>query len=408
MNNSALVLARHELQQLQSDHLLRTLRVAKTATAAHQTFGDKAYRAFCSNDYLGLANDALINAALIEGVQQYGSGSGASHWVSGHSQAHEHLQSRLARFQSEYIPECTSLLFSTGFAANLSVITALSQLSAPGEVSLYSANLNHASIIDGVRLSQKMFDVKLTRFDTNELEALKAQLANDSRPLKIIITDAVFSMDGHIAPLAELLDLATQFDALLMVDDAHGFGVLGDKGHGVLSSLKLHSDRWVYVGTLGKAAGVSGAFVCAQKSLTQWISQKARPHIYSTASPPALAHALCASLDLIEGERGQQKRRHLSHLISLFKQQAVFEHFQLMPSDTPIQPLILGSNEVALSVSKALDDLGFMVPAIRPPTVPLNTARLRITLCAEHDEADVLALVQTLRDIESTLFGKSA
>ena len=403
MSTKALALARSQLEQLQREHLLRTLRVAKTATAPLQTFGDKSYRAFCSNDYLGLANDASINAALIEGVQQFGSGSGASHWVSGHSQAHEELQRRLARFQSEYIPACSSLLFSTGFAANLSVITALSQLSAPGQVSLYSANLNHASIIDGIRLAQKMFGVQLTRFDTHSLAALKEQLSTDSNPLKIIITDAVFSMDGHIAPLTELLDLAIQFDALLMVDDAHGFGVLGDSGHGILSTLNLCSERWVYVGTLGKAAGVSGAFVCAEKSLTQWISQKARAHIYSTASPPALAHALCASLELIEGERGKQKRHHLNHLIALFKEHAIFKHFKLMPSDTPIQPLILGSNEVALNVSKKLDDLGFMVPAIRPPTVPEDTARLRITLCAEHTDVDVMALVQTLQDIESVI-----
>jgi 8-amino-7-oxononanoate synthase len=403
MSNRALELAASKLEQLQSEHLLRTLRVAKTATAPIQTFGDKSYRAFCSNDYLGLANDPSIKAALIEAVGQYGVGSGASHWVSGHSQAHEELESRLARFQNEHIPACTALLFSTGFATNLSVITALTQLASPGQTSLYSANLNHASIIDGVRLAQKMFDAKLTRFDTDALNVLALQLEQDTHPLKIIITDAVFSMDGNLAPLRELLELANRFDALLMVDDAHGFGVLGEQGHGVLSTLHMRSERWVYVGTLGKAAGVCGAFVCAHKDFTQWISQKARPHIYSTASPPALARALSTSLDLIEGPRGHQKRQHLMHLIHLFKAHAVFNHFKLMPSDTPIQPLVLGSNEVALKVSKSLDDMGFMVPAIRPPTVPANTARLRITLSAEHQEQDVMALVEALKHIESSL-----
>jgi 8-amino-7-oxononanoate synthase len=404
MSKSALKLAENKLAQLKSEHLLRTLRIANSPTAPHQSFGGKHYLAFCSNDYLGLANDPDVNAALIDGVKRYGSGSGASHWVSGHSQVHEQLQNRLAAFQSDHIPSSSALLFSTGFAANLSVITALSQLNSSEPASLYSADLNHASIIDGIRLAQKMFDAKLTRFDTQDLSSLRDQLASDTSSLKIIITDSVFSMDGHLAPLKALHELAERFDALVLVDDAHGFGVLGDQGHGVLSALKLRSERWVYVGTLGKAAGVSGAFVCAQETLTEWISQKARPHIYSTASPPALAHALCASLDLIEGPRGEQKRHHLQHLIERFKARATFKHFRLMHSDTAIQPLILCSNDAALHVSKALDDLGFMVPAIRPPTVPINTARLRITLCAEHQEADVLALIENLQRIESTLF----
>lgn len=404
MSTKALELARSGLAQLQNDQLLRTLRVAQSASAPQQTFGERQYRVFCSNDYLGLANDGLLKEAVMEGIKRYGVGSGASHWVSGHSQAHEELQNRLASFQSESIPQCSALLFSTGFAANLSVVTALSQLSAYGETAIYSANLNHASIIDGVRLAQKMVNVKLTRFDTDGLATLRANLSKDSHALKIIITDAVFSMDGHLAPLSELLDLAEQYDALVMVDDAHGFGVLGERGHGILSTLNVPSHRWIYVGTLGKAAGVSGAFVCAQNELTQWISQRARAHIYSTATPPSLAHALCTSLDLIEGEIGQRKRLRLKQLITLFKEEAHFEHFKLLPSDTPIQPLILGSNEVALTVSKYLDEWGFMVPAIRPPTVPVNTSRLRITLCAEHQETDVLALTQALHRIESKLF----
>jgi len=386
-----------DLRGLREQGLYKTERqLASPQGAEIRTQDGKPVLNLCANNYLGLAAHPSVREAAHRAIDRYGYGMASVRFICGTHQVHRELEHTL----SSFLGMEDTILYSSCFDANGGLFeTILGETDA-----VISDALNHASIIDGIRLAQKMFGVQLTRFDTHSLAALKEQLSTDSNPLKIIITDAVFSMDGHIAPLTELLDLAIQFDALLMVDDAHGFGVLGDSGHGILSTLNLCSERWVYVGTLGKAAGVSGAFVCAEKSLTQWISQKARAHIYSTASPPALAHALCASLELIEGERGKQKRHHLNHLIALFKEHAIFKHFKLLPSDTPIQPLILGSNEVALNVSKKLDDLGFMVPAIRPPTVPEDTARLRITLCAEHTDVDVMALVQTLQDIESTLF----
>lgn len=300
------------------------------------------------------------------------------------------------------------MFFSTGYLANLTAITGLTRLADRGDASLYSARLNHASLIDGIRLASAQTHAAVTLFDHTHPNALREILRNDKKPLKIIITDGVFSMDGDLAPVKELLDIAKENDALLLIDDAHGFGVLGENGHGILEQEGLCSDRIIYVGTLGKAAGVSGAFICAQNSFIEWLIQKGRPYIYSTATPPAIAHTLLKSLALIEGAEGSKRRKHLNQLIKIWQEELTFTNWGKIASCTPIQPLILGSNANALATAKLLDESGYWIPAIRPPTVPLGSARLRITFSASHSTEELRELMNALKLIEQKIIGKDA
>jgi 8-amino-7-oxononanoate synthase len=225
-------------------------------------------------------------------------------------------------------------------------------------------------------------------------------LKQDIRPLKLIVIDGVFSMDGDIAQVKDFIKIADKYDALLMVDDAHGFGVLGQRGHGILESLDVHSKRIIYVGTLSKAAGVSGAFICATAPFIEWLIQKGRPYIYSTATPPAIAHTLLTSLELIENDEGIGRRQKLNQLIQIWHDEMMFSHWEKVPSSTPIQPVILGSNANALAAAKLLDEAGYWIPAIRPPTVPVGSSRLRITFSANHHVDDLRELIKTLQMIE--------
>ena len=402
---NALSLAQEQLAELDQQLLKRTLRVTETPCDTSATIEGRVLKAFCSNDYLGLANHPDLTEALTEGAKSYGVGSGASHLISGHSIAHELLEKKLASFEVAHIPQARALFFSTGYLANLAAITGLARLAGRGEVSLYSAKLNHASLIDGVRLASTQSNAVVTLFDHTNPSELIDSLRIDTKPLKIIVTDGVFSMDGDLAPVKELLKITEEYDALLLIDDAHGFGILGANGHGILEQEKICSDRIIYVGTLGKAAGVSGAFICAQGSFIEWLIQKGRPYIYSTASPPAIAHTLLKSLDLIEGEEGSRRRKHLNHLISIWQEEMTFENWKLVSSCTPIQPLILGSNANALKAAKLLDEAGYWIPAIRPPTVPFGSSRLRITLSANHSTEDLRQLIHTLKAIERQVIG---
>jgi 8-amino-7-oxononanoate synthase len=365
-------------------------------------------KAFCSNDYLGLANHPRLVKALGIGAEQYGVGSGASHLISGHSLAHDLLEKKLASFQSAHIPNARALFFSTGYLANLAAITGLARLAGSGEASIYSAQLNHASIIDGVRLACAQTKATLTLFDHQNLDSLTAHLKKDIRPLKLIMLDGVFSMDGDLAPVQELVAIAEEYDALLVLDDAHGFGVLGEHGHGILEHFNVLSERIIYIGTLGKAAGVSGAFICGPSTFIEWLIQKGRPYIYSTATPPAIAHTVLESLALIAGDEGKQRRRHLDHLISIWNQEMQFSQWIKVFSTTPIQPIILGSNKHALLAAQLLDEAGFWIPAIRPPTVPVGSARLRITFSANHSIEDLRGLMQTLQRIEGQLLERES
>ena len=282
-STNALLLAQEQVADLDQQLLKRKLRPTTSACDTKTLVDGRTLKAFCSNDYLGLANHPEIAKALVEGVEKYGVGSGASHLISGHSIAHEQLEKKLAALQSAYIPQARALFFSTGYLANLTAITSMARLAPPGHTSIYSAKLNHASLIDGVRLASTQSNAAVTLFDHTQPHSLIELLKNDNRPHKLIVTDGVFSMDGDLAPVKDLLRIAEQFDALLLIDDAHGFGILGKQGHGILEQENLHSERIIYIGTLGKAAGVAGAFICAHNSFIEWLIQKGRPYIYSTA-----------------------------------------------------------------------------------------------------------------------------
>lgn len=397
---NALSMAEKQIADLDTQLLRRKLRITDSACDIKAIVNGRELTAFCSNDYLGFANHPTLINALSEGAHLYGAGSGASHLISGHNIAHESLEKKLAAFQSHHIPEARALFFSTGYLANLTAITGLVKLGQAGEASIYSAKLNHASLIDGVRLASAQNKASITLFNHQQLDSLRADLQRDARLLKIIVTDGVFSMDGDIAPVQALLKIAEEFDALLLIDDAHGFGVLGKQGHGILEQEKLNSNRIIYIGTLGKAAGVSGAFICAQESFIEWLIQKGRPYIYSTATPPAIAHALLKSLEMIEGEEGRQRRAQLAQLMDIWHEEMVFSQWQKTSSCTPIQPVILGSNANALLASSLLDKAGYWIPAIRPPTVPAGGARLRITFSANHSTDDLRQLIRALKTIE--------
>lgn len=393
-----------QLRELEAQALRRRRLTAESPCAPQQRVSgsrsgavtpERPLLGFCSNDYLGLACHPALVEALAEGARIYGAGSGASHLVSGHSRAHALLEDDLAAWLAPWIPGARVLTFCTGYMANLALLTALGD----NQASVFSDKLNHASLIDGARLAM----ATVHRYAHGNLTVLARQLEASSTPVKLIVTDAVFSMDGDLADLPGLLALAEQHDAMLIVDDAHGFGVLGPQGQGSLAHFGLCSERLIYMGTLGKAAGLSGAFVAAHPTIIDWLVQAARTYIYSTATPPALAHAVRESLRLIGGDEGAQRRANLHQRIAQLRAGVlalIAQHpalgWQLVDSSTAIQPLIVGSNADALALAAALDAQGLWVPAIRPPTVPVGTARLRITLCATHTADDVARLINGL------------
>jgi 8-amino-7-oxononanoate synthase len=409
---NALSLAEQQLGTLDATLLRRRLKQTQSPCDVEVKVAGRLLKAFCSNDYLGFANHPQLVAAMAEGAALYGVGSGASHLISGHSLAHDLLETELARTQEKHIENARSLFFCTGYLANITAITALAGLGLQAAdhnagISIYSAKLNHASLIDGVKLAAAQTKAVVHLFDHTNLVHLKEMLQADSAAHKLIVTDGVFSMDGDMAPVADLLKIAKAHDALLIVDDAHGFGVLGKYGHGILEHFQIQSDRIVYIGTLGKAAGVSGAFVCAHKTLMECLIQKGRPYIYSTATPPAIAHTVLASLNLIEGEEGQARRAHLNQLIAIWHHEMQLQHWHRGSSMSPIQPLVLGSNAAALFASKQLDEAGYWIPAIRPPTVPEGSARLRITFSANHSTLAVRELISELQKIEASVHTSS-
>jgi 8-amino-7-oxononanoate synthase len=373
------------LAEIERSGLLRRRVVREGAQGPRVVIEGREVLAFCSNDYLGLANHPRIVEAAVDAALRYGVGQGASHLLSGHSAEHERAEVALARFARA--PR--ALLFSTGYQANIGTVTAL----AGPDDAVFSDALNHASLIDGIRLSR----AQVVRYPHADLDFLSKSLAASSAKTKVIVTDGVFSMDGDIAPVPGLLELCERHDALLVVDDAHGFGVVGPEGRGSPAHFGLSSPRIVYVGTLGKAAGVSGAFVAGVPEVVDTVLQRARTYIYTTAAPAMLAAAVQASLRLILEE--EWRRERLRKLVAALKHALRESEVALAPSDTPIQPLILGANAKAVHASAALRERGILVPAIRPPTVPEGTARLRISLSAAHSEGDVSRLATALREV---------
>ncbi|MFT3847440.1 MAG: 8-amino-7-oxononanoate synthase [Propionivibrio sp.] len=375
-----------QLAQLENDGLRRRRRTLETPCGPLARVDGRELISFCSNDYLGLASDPLLIEAACAGSRRWGVGAGASHLVSGHQVPHELLEQRLASFTG--FPR--ALLLLTGFMANLAIVPAL----VGRDDAVFADRLNHASLIDAVQLSR----ADSQRYPHGDLAMLERLLAGSTAKRKLILTDAVFSMDGDLAALPELLELAERFDAWLVIDDAHGFGVLGPQGRGTLAHFTLpRAERVITMGTLGKAAGAAGAFVAASTTVVEWLLQRARTYIFTTGSSPITACALLASLDLIE--QGDDRRAHLRQLTAQLRDGLANTRWRLVPSPTAIQPIIIGDNHEALRVANALYERGLWVPAIRPPTVPKGTARLRVSLTAAHTSGQIERLVDALRDL---------
>lgn len=373
------------LGALAKRRLYRRRRVVESAPGREIVVNGLTLLNFCSNDYLGLAADPRVRAAFHAGVDRWGAGAGASHLVSGHTVAHHELEEALADFAGR--PR--ALLFGSGYAANVGTINALL---GPGD-HVFEDRLNHASLLDGGWLSRATFNW-FTHADPADLEVRLAACA-DSPRRKLIVSDGTFSMDGDICPLPELVAAAGRHKAWLMIDDAHGCGVHGAGGCGVVDPAAHGTGAVpVLVGTLGKAFGTAGAFVAGEEALIETLIQRARNYIYTTALPPAVAVATLASLRIAREE--QWRRDRLSQLVAQFRAGAATLGLQLMPSATPIQPVIVGESAAALALSAKLEERGILVPAIRPPTVPAGTARLRVTFSALHEPADVERLLEAL------------
>lgn len=395
-----------QLSELAQADQLRARRIVGSAQDASMLMDGQRVLSFASNDYLGLANHPAVVEATMRALKKYGLGAGASHMVTGHHALHEELEARLATFSG--FPR--ALLFGSGYAANLGILTALA---GRGDT-IFADKLNHACLNDGALLSRANFK----RYPHNDIGKLRSMLADSAKGAsntarRLIVADAVFSMDGDIAPVPELLELAEEYDALLVLDDAHGFGVLGYRGRGVLehfnligSAAKPANPRIVYMATLGKAAGGYGAFVAGHEDVVEWIMQAARTYLFSTATPPALAAGALAALDVMQEDH--ERRRHLRTLIDFFSDSLKLQYAKLPFSQTAIQPIIVGSNHDALAFAEALRERHFLVPAIRPPTVPNGTARLRVSLSSNHVADDVFDLITAITDIEVQLLGQRA
>ncbi|MPT11962.1 8-amino-7-oxononanoate synthase [Comamonas sp.] len=382
-----------QLAALDAAALRRTRRTVAPLQGARILVDGQPMLQFCSNDYLGLAQHPAMIEAACAGAQDFGVGSGGSPMVNGHSTANAALEEELARFVQ--LPR--ALYFYAGFATNASIIPAL----VGADDAIFSDALNHASLIDGCRLSR----AQIHRFEHGDLDALEQLLAACPVQRKLVVSDAVFSMDGNVADIEGLLALCERYDALLLLDDAHGFGVLGPQGRGSLAAAGLTgakaSPRVLYMATLSKAAGVSGAFVAGHALLIEWLLQKTRSYTFATAAPAMLARALQTSLQLIEQHSAlrEQLQARIAQLRAGLQPLLQGTGWQLLPSETAVQALVVGRNDAALSLMEGLRRRGLWVPAIRPPTVPAGTARLRIALSALHTEANVNQLLAALQEL---------
>lgn len=373
------------LREIETAQRWRRRRILNSPQGVDVTVEGRRFLSFCSNDYLGLANHPEVVAAAQDGLRRYGVGSGAAHLVSGHCEAHHELEVELARFTGRD----RALLFSTGYMANLGIIATL----AGRDDVVFEDRLNHASLLDGALFSR----ARLQRFRHNDLDHLEKLLSGSPAKVRLVATDGVFSMDGDIAALPSLSSLCRAHGAWLAVDDAHGIGVLGQTGGGALQHFGLsQSEAPILMGTLGKALGTFGAFVAGSHELIETLIQKARTYIYTTAVPPAIAYATLTSLRLAQQE--SWRRQRLSELVAQFRRGVAPLGFRLADSITPIQPLVVGDSAKAVELSKRLEARGILVPAIRPPTVPDGSARLRITFSAAHEPAHVDCLIRALED----------
>ncbi|MCL6271203.1 8-amino-7-oxononanoate synthase [Sansalvadorimonas sp. 2012CJ34-2] len=383
------------LAKRRDDNLYRERKLLGSAQGPEVIVDGRKTLAFCSNDYLGLANHPEVIASFRKATDQYGVGGGASHLVIGHSEAHHKLEEELAEFTGR--PRV--ILFSTGYMANIGVISAL----LGKRDAVFQDRLNHASLIDAGQLSGARFQ----RYLHNDPASLELKLQRSETERKLVVTDGVFSMDGDIAPVRELSTVARKHDAWLMVDDAHGFGSVGIGGRGVADLHDMSTeDLPVLVGTLGKAFGTAGAFVAGSEALIETLVQFARTYIYTTSMPPAVAEATRTSLRLLRDE--EWRREHLKDLIDQFRSGCEQLGLELMESNTPIQPILVGTAENALAMSAALAEEGILVTAIRPPTVPNGMSRLRVTFSASHTTEHVNRLLSALEKVSKNINGIQA
>ncbi len=378
-----------KLQQRQADNLYRRRLVAESGMGREISVADRRLLNFCSNDYLGLANDERVRTAFKHGIDRWGAGSGSSHLICGHTAAHHELEEALAEFTGR--PR--SLLFASGYAANVGTINAL--LGRGDEV--YEDRLNHASLLDGGLISGARF----RRYAHRDTDDLARKLADQSSTAtrKLVVSDGTFSMDGSVCDVSTTAAVTSRHQAWLMVDEAHSLGVLGSEGKGLVDPAQFSStDVPVLIGTLGKAFGTQGGFAAGNEELIETLIQHARTYIYSTALPAAVATATLASLTIARDE--QWRRDRLKELVQRFRSGATQLGLELANSATPIQPVILGDESAALAMSASLEQKGILISAIRPPTVPAGSSRLRITLTAAHEDADVDRLLAALEHIQ--------
>ncbi|MFV1984159.1 MAG: 8-amino-7-oxononanoate synthase [Thiohalomonadales bacterium] len=376
-----------QLEQRKKNSLYRTRRIINSAQDVNISVNGKQVLNFCSNDYLGLANNTEVITAFKKAADKFGVGSGSAHLVTGHLSVHHELEQQLAEFTGR--PR--ALLYSTGYMANLGVISAL----LTKNDCIFEDKLNHASLIDAGLLS----GAKFKRYLHNDVTNLESKLTTASEDnCNLIVSDGVFSMDGDVVALDKIIPIAQQYKAVIMIDDAHGLGVTGKNGRGTLEHFNASVDDVpILMGTLGKAFGTFGAFIAGSETLIETLIQQSRSYIYTTALPPALASATLMSLKLVISE--QWRRENLQERIDQFKTGAAQLGLNLMPSNTAIQPLLIGSSELAMGISQKLADEGILISAIRPPTIPNNTARLRITFSANHSKEHVDKLLSALETL---------
>ena len=383
---------RKELAEIKSKNLYRKLKVVDIIRNNKILVTNKWLVNFASNDYLGLSQNKKIKHAIIKGIKYFGAGAGASHLISGHFSSHVEAEETLAQLLGFE----KSLFFSSGYMANMAVLGGLINR---GDA-IFCDKLNHASLNDAATLSR----AKLYRFHHLDLNLLESQIKKSKEKNKWIVTDGVFSMDGDVVDVNSLLALCQKYNAYLFIDDAHGYGVIGENGQGVLKQNNLKNlpqkylNQIIYMITLGKSVGVSGAMVSAKESIIELLIQKSKPYIYTTASSPALAAGVKVSLDLIFNDK--KLRENLKKNIDLFRSSIINTNL-LLKSSTPIQPIIIGSPKKALYISEQLMQKGFYVPAIRPPTVPKGTSRLRVSLSSNHKKKDILNLSKLINELTS-------
>jgi 8-amino-7-oxononanoate synthase len=372
------------LAALDREDLRRKRRVIDSPQGTRVRVDGRELLNFSSNDYLGLASDPRLVDAVRRSLGEYGVGTGASPLVSGHMRVHEEAEERFAAFCG--LPR--AILFGSGYAANIGILTVL----AGPDAEVFGDRLNHACLHDGARLSRASY----IRYPHLDMEALERGLAASRAAVRIVATDTVFSMDGDVAPVPRLVELCERHDAWLVLDDAHGVGVLGERGRGSLEHFGVASPRIVYMATLGKALGGYGAFAAGSDEAIEWLLQRARTYIFSTALPPMMAAAASAALAIVSSDASLVAR--LRERVAQFRRACEAFGVPVAPSGTAIQPVVVGEAARAVEVSAGLADRGFLVPAIRPPTVPKGTSRLRVSLCAAHTREEVERLARALAE----------